>query len=151
LIERLIKHAFNFAFDARHTYSHRHIDRFVRPLILVVHQAESCSGKAQGEDEQSKSAAWKEQQARQALLTIDALWLLTKCGHLATYGYGRNHFGEINENQQRRSGHLPAPRWWFAGSHRHVRLIDAGIHYGTEPFIHQQPHALTRTRKHFRP
>jgi hypothetical protein len=34
LIERLIKHAFNFAFDARHTYSHRHIDRFVCPLIL---------------------------------------------------------------------------------------------------------------------
>jgi hypothetical protein len=61
-VRRLIKHAFNFAFDARHTHSHRHFDRAVRPLTLVAHDSRTQPSRAfKRVDEQSKSAAWDRQ------------------------------------------------------------------------------------------
>ena len=64
---------------------------------------------------------------------LDALWLVAKCGHLATHGHGRHFLGRKSTRMnQRRSGNLPAPSLVVGGSHRHVHLIDAGIHVQDE-------------------
>ena len=63
----------------------------------------------------------------------DALRLVTKYGHMATYGHGRNHPGESQRDRA-------TPPWNIctttlpvvAGSHRHVHPIDAGIHVQDE-------------------
>src|ERR1039458_1680846 len=63
----------------------------------------------------------------------DALLLVTKYGHMATHGHGRNHPGESQRDRA-------TPLWNIcpitlpvdAGSHRHVHLIDAGIHVKDE-------------------
>ena len=59
----------------------------------------------------------------------DALWLVTKYGHMATYGHGRNHPGESQRDRATPPRNIcPTTLPVVAGSHRHVHLIDAGIH-----------------------
>ena len=59
----------------------------------------------------------------------DALWLVTKYGHMATYGHGRNHPGESQRDRAKPPWNIcPTTLPVVAGSHRHVHLIDAGIH-----------------------
>jgi hypothetical protein len=62
-----------------------------------------------------------------------ALWLVTKYGHMATYGHDRNHPGESQRDQATPLRNIcPTTLPVDAGSHRHVHLIDAGIHVQDE-------------------
>src|ERR1039457_4990289 len=63
----------------------------------------------------------------------DALWLVTKYGHMVTYGHGRNHPGESQRDRATPLWNIcPTTLLVIAGSHRHVHLIDAGIHVQAE-------------------
>jgi len=63
----------------------------------------------------------------------DALWLVTKYGHMATYGHGRNHPGESQRDRATPLWNIcPTTLPVVAGSDRHVHLIDAGIHVQDE-------------------
>src|ERR1019366_5930680 len=83
---------------------------------------------------------------------LEALWLVTKCRHVTTYGHGRHLLGRKSTSSSHAAlEHLPdylARRCGVASPRPPDRRRDPCT--GRNRIMHQQAYALTRTAKQFR-